>query len=340
MKVNISLSELATQIEAQLTGAEEEIWVNGVSTLKHADKKAVSFFVNAAYREELANTQAAAVILAPKDQVYCQVPSLVMANPYLGYARATALFNPPVRKKPGIHPTAWVSTESQIDVSASIGAQAVVEAGCQIGADVQIGAGCVIAEGVQIGKDSQLVANVTVCQGTRIGQRVLIHPGAVIGADGFGFANDNGQWFKIPQLGSVLIEDDVEIGANTTIDRGALEDTYIATGVKIDNQVQIAHNVHIGAYTAIAGCVGIAGSTHIGQYCMIAGGVGIVGHIKIVDNVHITGGSMVLQSILTAGVFSSGTPLESNRRWHRNYHRFKQLDELAKRLQQLEQKIK
>ena len=173
-----------------------------------------------------------------------------------------------------------------------------------------------------------------------MGQRVLIHPGAVIGSDGFGLANDNGKWVKIPQLGGVIIADDVEIGANTTIDKGSLEDTVIGQGVKLDNQIQIGHNVHIGAYTAIAGCVGIAGSTRIGRHCMIAGGVGIVGHIELVDNVQVTGGSVVLQSITEPGIYSSGSPLELNRRWRRNYHRLKKLDEMARHLQHLEQIIK
>ncbi|MDY6994453.1 MAG: UDP-3-O-(3-hydroxymyristoyl)glucosamine N-acyltransferase, partial [Pseudomonadota bacterium] len=222
----------------------------------------------------------------------------------------------------------------------SVGPQAVIEAGAQLGADVIVGPGCVISAGVIIDEQCHLIANVTVCSGTRMGKRVLIHPGAVIGSDGFGLANDEGKWVKIPQLGGVVIADDVEIGANTTIDKGALEDTFIDQGVKLDNQIQIGHNVQIGAYTAIAGCVGIAGSTRIGRYCMIAGGVGIVGHIELVDNVHVTGGSIVLQSITEPGTYSSGTPLEPNRRWRRTYHRLKKLDEMARHLQHLEQTIK
>jgi len=232
-----------------------------------------------------------------------------------------------------------VSTDAIFDESTvSIGPQAVIEAGAILGCDVVIGPSCVIGQGVKIGNNSQLIANVTLCAGTQLGQRIIIHPGAVIGSDGFGNANDAGKWVKVPQLGGVIIHDAVEIGANTTIDKGALEDTVIGVGVKLDNQIQIGHNVQIGEHTAIAGCVGIAGSTCIGRYCMIGGGVGIAGHLELVDHVHVTGGSIVLQSIREPGVYSSGTPLELNQRWHRNYHRFKHLDEMARRLQTIEKK--
>lgn len=328
----IQLTTLATQIGAQLQGATAEVAVWGVATLRRASQNEVSFFTSHLYRDELAKTQAAAVILASKNQRYCKVPVLVMDNPYLGYARAATLFSPPVTLPTGIHPHAWVSPKANLDPTVSVCAHAVVDAHVTLGRDVSIGPGCVLEKGVKVGDQSRLVAKVTVCSGTRIGQRVLIHPGAVIGADGFGFANDQGKWVKVPQLGGVIIGDDVEIGANTTIDKGALEDTIISNGVKLDNQIQIGHNVQIGEHTAIAGCVGIAGSTRIGRHCMIAGGVGIVGHIEIVDQVHVTGGSIVLQSILEAGVYSSGTPLQLSQHWRRNYHRFKHFDEFAQQL--------
>lgn len=339
MKVSIDLAELAAQIGARLEGATIPLVIEGIATLAQAQETEISFFTHRAYRAELTKTRAAAVILAPENQNYCKVPVLLMANPYLGYARAATLLNPLTPPPPGIHPTAWVSPDAIIDSTAFVGAQAVIEAGVVLGAGVKIGPSCVLEADVQVGAESRLVAHVTLCRGTQLGQRVIIHPGAVIGADGFGLANDQGVWVKIPQLGGVLIGDDVEIGANTTIDKGALENTIIGTGVKIDNQVQIAHNVQIGDHTAIAGCVGIAGSTKIGRYCMIAGGVGIVGHIEITDHVQLTGGSIVLQSISQAGVYSSGTPLQLNQSWHRNYHRFKSLDDIAQRLKQLEQKI-
>lgn len=336
----MKLSQLATQIEAQLVGASSDLSIIGIATLKTAQANEVSFFTNPLYHEELTRTHAAAVIIAEKDSQHCNAPMLVMSNPYLGYARAASLLNPPAPVIAGIHPTAWLSAEAQVDSTASIGAQAVIEAGAFIHHHVTIGAGCFIGKNVVIDEGCSLMANVTICAGSQLGKRVLIHSGAVIGADGFGLANDNGTWIKIPQLGGVVIGDDVEIGANTTIDRGALENTVINQGVKLDNQVQIAHNVHIGEHTAIAGCVGIAGSTRIGRYCTIAGGVGIVGHIELVDHVHVTGGSIVLQSILTPGVYSSGTPLQTSTHWRRNYHRFKQLDEITRRLQTLERSIK
>lgn len=336
----MKLSQLAMQIGAQLVGTLSDLSVVGIATLKTARKDEISFFTNHLYREDLAKTEAAAIIIAEKDSHNCNLPMLIMDNPYLGYARAAALLNPPEPIIAGIHPTAWVSPEAHLAPQVAVGAQAVIEAKAYIHNNVSIGAGCFIGKDVIIDEASRLMANVTVCAGSQLGKRVLIHPGAVIGADGFGLANDNGIWVKIPQLGVVIIGDDVEIGANTTIDRGALENTIISQGVKLDNQVQIAHNVHIGEHTAIAGCVGIAGSTQIGRYCTIAGGVGIVGHIKLVDHVHVTGGSIVLQSILTPGVYSSGTPLQVNTRWRRNYHRFKQLDEIARRLQTLEQMAK
>ncbi|MDD2815827.1 MAG: UDP-3-O-(3-hydroxymyristoyl)glucosamine N-acyltransferase [Thiotrichaceae bacterium] len=340
MSMTLSLAALATQLGAQLHEGDPEHCVRGVTTLKRATAHEISFFSNRLYREELAQTQAAAVIIATKDLRYCAVPKLVMNNPYLGYALAARLFNPPKPHIPEIHPTAWVSPHAQLHPSVAIGAQAVIEAGAVLAEGVSIGAGCVLNENISIGAHSQLMPNVTLYSNTHIGERCLIHSGAVLGADGFGLANDRGQWLKVPQLGGVVLGDDVEVGANTTIDRGALEDTIIGNGVKLDNQIQIAHNVQIGDHTAIAGCVGIAGSTRIGKHCMIAGGVGIVGHIELADNVNVTGGSVILQSITEPGVYSSGTPLQTNQQWHRNYHRFKQLDELAKRLQQLEQPLK
>lgn len=336
MMVSIDLGELAKHIGARLEGTTGLQYVSGVASLERATPKQVSFFSNRAYRHELQKTQAAAVILKDDDRGDCPVAVLVMDNPYLGYARAAAWFNPPPRAVAGIHPSAVVDDTAIIASSASIGAHVVIEAHAQIGEHSVIGPGSWVQAGVVVGQECRLIARVCLLTGTHLGNRVCIHPGAVLGADGFGLANDSGVWVKIPQLGGVRIGDDVEIGANTTIDRGALEDTIIEQGAKLDNQIQIAHNVHIGAHTAIAGCVGIAGSTRIGRHCMIAGGVGIVGHITIADQVHITGGSIVLQSITQPGVYSSGTPLQANAPWHRNYHRFKQLDEFAKRLHALE----
>ncbi len=208
-----------------------------------------------------------------------------------------------------------------------------------IGAGVQIAGGCYIGAGSTIGADSRVSANVVICHGVTIGERVNIAPGAVIGSDGFGLANEDGKWINVPQLGSVRIGDDVDIGANTTIDRGALEDTVLEEGVRLDNQIQVAHNVHIGAHTAIAGCVGISGSARIGKHCMIGGGAGIVGHLEIADNVVITGMTMVTRSISRPGVYSSGVPAQDNDSWNRNYARLRQLDKLARKVQKLERSL-
>jgi len=336
----MNLALLAEKIGARLEGALVDLPIQGVSTLTRAGPQEISFYSNGTYREELAKTQAAAVIIAPKNRHLCKVPVLLIDNPYLGYARAANLFNPPAPVVPGIHATAWIAPTANIAPSAYIGANVVIEAQAVIGDYSFIGPGCILETGVKVGAYCQLKAQVTLCTLTRLGNRVIVHPGAVIGSDGFGLANDQGIWVKVPHLGGVILGDDVEIGANTTIDKGSLGDTVLENGVKLDNQIQIAHNVHIGEHTAIAGCVGIAGSTRVGKHCIIGGGVAIAGHLELVDHVHITGGSMILQSIDSPGVYSSGTPLQTNRAWHRNYHRFKQLDELFKRIQQLEEQVK
>ncbi|MDQ2695806.1 MAG: UDP-3-O-(3-hydroxymyristoyl)glucosamine N-acyltransferase, partial [Pseudomonadota bacterium] len=209
-----------------------------------------------------------------------------------------------------------------------------------LGPGVFVGPVCVVGEGAVLGEATRLMANVTVCHGVRLGRRVLVHPGAVIGSDGFGLANDAGRWIKIPQLGGVVIGDDVEIGANTTIDRGALDDTVIEEGVKLDNQIQVAHNVHIGAHTAVAGCVGIAGSARIGRHCTQAGGVGVAGHLEIADHVHVTGMSMVTESITAPGVYSSGLGVEPGRVWKKIRVHLRHLDDLARRVAALEKKVR
>ena len=261
---------------------------------------------------------------------------MVVSDPYLGYARTAAILNPPLVTQGGIHPAASIAPGSTLHPSAAVGAGCVVEEGAAIGSQVVLGPGCYIGRGATIGDGSRLTANVTVCHGSVIGKRVQIQPGVVIGGDGFGLANDQGVWIKIPQLGRVVIGDDVEIGANTTIDRGALDDTVIEDGVKLDNQIQVAHNVRIGAHTVIAACTGISGSTRIGRRCVIGGGVGIVGHLEIADDVQITGMSFVHKSLPEAGVYSSGTPLEPTQQWRKNFIRFHKLDDLVRRVRHLE----
>jgi UDP-3-O-[3-hydroxymyristoyl] glucosamine N-acyltransferase len=263
-----------------------------------------------------------------------------MENPYLGYARAAAVLNPPVSWSGGIHETASVCSDARVHQSAWVGPNAVIEAGAQIEADVFVGPCCTVGRDTLVGESTRLVANVTLCHGVRIGRRVLVHPGAVVGADGFGIANDEGVWVKVPQLGGVQIADDVEIGANTTIDRGALEDTVIETGVKLDNQIQIGHNVRVGPHTAIAGCVAIAGSVRIGARCTIGGSSALSGHIEIADDVHLTGGTQVAKSIPAPGIYSSGIPAQENRNWRKMVTRFAQLDSLFRRLRVLERHSK
>lgn len=335
----ISLGELAKQLGVELVG-DASCSITGVATLQTAKPGQISFLANSRYRRYLASSQASAVILRPDDMEGCSVNALVSTNPYLTYARVATLLNPQARQLAGIHPSAVVEPSASIDPDAAIAANCYIAAGASIAAGVQIGSGCAVGEDASIGADSRLAANVSIADGVEIGQRVLIHSGAVIGSDGFGFAPDQGEWFKVPQLGSVIIGDDVEIGANTTIDRGALEDTVIEEGVKLDNQLQIAHNVRIGAHTAIAGATAIAGSTTIGKRCQIGGAVGIVGHLTIVDDVHITAMSLVTGNIKQSGLYSSGTPLASNKEWRKNAARFGQLDDMARRLRALEKQLK
>lgn len=335
--MGVTLSQLAALLGADLRG-DPQIVIHHVAPLETARTGDLSFLANRRYARHLGSTRASAVLLTQTDQPMCPVSSLVLDNPYLGFARAASLLTPKKSIAPGVHERAWVSPQAEVDVSVAIGPQAVVEAGARIGRDSVIGPGCIVCEGVSLGEQSTLVANVTLCRDVRVGARALIHPGAVIGADGFGIANDDGAWVKVPQMGRVVIGVDVEIGANTTIDRGALEDTVIGDGVKIDNQVQIGHNVTIGDHTAIAGCAGIAGSARVGKRCTLGGGVGIGGHLEIVDDVHLTGATLVHSSITTPGIYSSGMVAQDNATWRKNTARLRRLDEMARRLRTLEER--
>lgn len=336
--MEFSLGDLAERFGGEVHG-DIGCTVHAVAALDQAGPGEISFLANPHYRGLLAATRASAVILAPRYVGDCLTNALVTDNPYAVYARVTQLLYPPRRPPAGVHPTACVESSSVIKDGVSIGAHAVIGAQVRLGRDVRIGPGCVIEDGVEIGAGSTLVAHVTVRHGCRIGERALIHPGAVIGSDGFGFARERDAWIKIPQLGCVNIGDDVEVGSNTTIDRGALGDTVLENGVKLDNQIQVAHNVHIGAHTAIAGCTGIAGSARIGRRCAIGGGVGILGHLEIADDVQITARTLVTQSITASGSYSSGAPLETTAAWRKNHARMKQLDEMAKRLHELEKLV-
>ena len=330
-----SLAELAVRHGLELRG-DPDARVARVGTLHGAGPDAVSFLANPRYRKYLATTRAGAVVVEPAFADACPVPVLVAANPYAAYARIAADLHPAPDFTPGISPGAHVAADAEVAADAGVAPGAVIEAGARVGAGAWVGPNCVVGAGAEIGPGSRLVASVTLCHGVRLGARVLVHPGVVIGADGFGIAREPAGWTKVPQVGSVVIGDDVEIGANTTIDRGAIEDTVIEDGVKLDNQIQVGHNVRIGAHTVVAGCAGISGSTTVGRNCMIAGAVGIAGHLEIADGVVITGLSMVSHSIREPGVYSGALPLDEAARWRRNAARFRQLDKLAKRVARLE----
>jgi len=329
------LDDIAGRVDAQLVG-DADCMISSLSVLQDAQFGSISFLSNRKYRKHLKTTKASAVILGADFLDDCPTNALVSDNPYLSFAKVAQLMMELPVKKAGQHASAIVAASAQVDVSARIGPGVVIEEYAVIGAKVDIGAGCVVGRGCEIGDESRLAANVTLCHEVTLGQRVLVHPGAVIGSDGFGLANDDGRWVKVPQLGSVSIGDDVEIGANTTIDRGAIKDTVIGNGVKLDNQVQIAHNVKIGEHTAIAACVGIAGSTKIGKHCTLAGGVGVVGHLDIVDNVHFSAQTLVTRSYSEPGYFSGNLPAAPNSAWRKTIARIRQLEEITQRIRHLE----
>lgn len=337
MRPRHALAELAERFGLALRG-DGRGYVEGVGTLGAAGPEQLSFLASAQYRGQLAATRAGAVIVREADAAACPVPALIAADPYVAYARIAALFDHVPAAPPGIHPSAVVAAEASIAGGASIGPFCVVEAGAVVEDGAVVGPHCTIGPDCRVGAGSRLVARVTLVLRVELGRRVLVHPGAVIGADGFGLAFERDHWIKVPQLGGVRIGDDCEIGANTTIDRGAIDDTVLETDVRLDNQIQIAHNVHIGAHTALAGCAAVAGSARIGRYCLIGGGAGILGHLEIADKVTVTARSLVTHSIREPGEYSSGTPIQENRLWRRNAARFKHLDELARRLAQLANK--
>jgi UDP-3-O-[3-hydroxymyristoyl] glucosamine N-acyltransferase len=322
---DFSLGELAVRYGLTLRG-EPGIKVRSVATLSHAEPGTISFLANSRYRKLLETTRASAVVLRAEDESHCPVPALIDPNPYLAYARIAGLLHPEPRREPGIHASAVVGPRAKVAASASIGPLAVVEDDAEIGERAAIGPGCIVQAGAKVGADSVLVASVNLYPGVTLGARCILHAGAVVGADGFGFAGNAGAWVKVPQVGSVRIGDDVEIGASTTIDRGAIDDTVVENGVKLDNQIQVGHNVVIGAHTAIAACTGISGSTVIGQRCMIGGMVGFAGHLTIADDVVVTGCSLVSASIKKAGSYSSGMPTVETRVWRRMVAHLRRLD--------------
>ncbi|MBA0167459.1 MULTISPECIES: UDP-3-O-(3-hydroxymyristoyl)glucosamine N-acyltransferase [Pectobacterium] len=335
---SIRLDALAQQLDAQLHG-DGDIVITGVASMHSAKTGQITFLSDSRYREQLAGTQASAVVLTEADLPYCQVTALVVKNPYLTYARMAQLLDTTPQPATDIAPSAVIAPDATLGQQVSVGANAVIESGAQLGDGVVIGPGCFIGKDARIGAGTRLWANVTIYHRVELGEHCLIQSGTVIGSDGFGYANDRGNWVKIPQLGTVRIGDRVEIGASTTIDRGALDDTVIGNGVIIDNQCQIAHNVVIGDNTAVAGGVIMAGSLKIGRYCMIGGASVINGHMEICDKVTVTGMGMVMRPITEPGVYSSGIPLQPNKVWRKTAALVMNIDEISKRLKAVERKV-
>ena len=338
MTVSYSLKDIAEHIGADVCG-DINYRVYGINTLRLAGANELAFLANNAYRQDLEKTQAGVVILNSEMAKYFAGQKLIVVNPYLGYAMATALFDRAPVAATGIHPRAVVADSANIDPSASIGPLAVIGEGVTIGANTRIGAGTIIDNRVAIGENCRIAGNVSIYHGVVLGDFVTIHSGAVIGADGFGFAQHEGRWIKIHQLGGVVVGNNVEIGACTTIDRGALDDTVIEDGVIVDNHVQIAHNVQVGENTAMAAFTGISGSTVIGKNCTFAGRAGCVGHITLCDGSHLTGGTILTKSLHEPGSYSSGTMFSKTLEWKKNAVRFNQLDNLAQRVRKLEKKL-
>lgn len=334
----MKLQQIAEILNAELVG-DDSLSISRIATLENATGNEISFLANKKYRSKLASTQAGAVILSPQDADYFTGNKIIVANPYLAYALLAQAMDTTPEPATNVHPSAIIDPTAKLDQSVSVGANVVIEEGVEIAAGSSIGAGSFIGKGAKIGTNTKIWANVTIYHQVEIGNSCLIHANTVIGADGFGYANEKGQWVKIPQLGTVVIGDNVEVGASTTIDRGAIDDTIIERNVIIDNQVQIAHNVVVKEGTAIAGCTVIAGSTTIGKYCQIGGLSGIAGHIEIADGVVLTGMSMVISGIDKPGVYSSGVPHSENKDWRRNMAQLRQLSAINKRLKAVEKSL-
>jgi UDP-3-O-[3-hydroxymyristoyl] glucosamine N-acyltransferase len=331
----VTLGELAVRFGLALRGDPARV-VESVGTLDSAGERQVAFLADPRLADRLARCRAGAVILHPAAQSASPVDCLLADNPHAAFARIAAVLHPLQIEAPGVHPSAVVATDAVIHPEAHIGPLSVIGARVRIGARVVVGAGCVVAEDADLAEDVRLVARVTVLARVTIGARSILHPGSVVGSEGFGYAPEGPAWVHVPQVGTVRIGQDVEIGANTTIDRGALTDTVIGDGVKIDNLVQIGHNCTVGEHTAIAGCAGLAGSTHVGARCRVGGGVGLAGHLTVCDDVTLTGYSFVTSDIREPGVYSGGIPAAAATDWRRVVGRLKRLDGLARRVADLE----
>ncbi|MFD1621641.1 UDP-3-O-(3-hydroxymyristoyl)glucosamine N-acyltransferase [Thalassotalea marina] len=336
--MSYTLAELADKIGATVHG-DNNCLIHSLATLTQAQQGQIAFLSNSKYRQQLAITKASAVIISEDCLEECPTNALVMKNPYLGYAYVAQMLDTTPKPAYSIHPSAIVDESVKLGEGVTIGANTVVEAGVELADNVCIGTGCFVGQDVKIGANTTVWANVSIYHRVIIGHSCLIQANTVIGSDGFGYANDKGKWIKIPQLGSVIIGNNVEIGASTTIDRGALGDTEIKDGVILDNQIQIAHNVVIGENTAMAACSVIAGSTVIGKHCTIAGLVGVNGHINIADGCVFTGMTMVTKDITTGGVYSSGSPCQPNKEWHKTNARIRKLEATNAKIKTLEQQV-
>ena len=336
--MSVTLGQLATLLGAELHG-DASVEVSRVANLETAQPGEISFLSDSKYQSFLSKTQATAVLLKPADLAACQTNALVLKDPYVGFARVAQLLDTSPKPASNIHPSAVIAADVQLGEGVAVGANAVIESGVVLGDGVLIGPGCFVGQHSRIGKGTRLWANVTIYHNVQIGEACLFQSGCVIGADGFGYANERGEWIKIPQVGGVVIGNRVEVGACTTIDRGAIDDTKIADNVIIDNQCQIAHNVEIGYGTAIAGAATFAGSTKIGKYCIIGGASVFNGHIQVCDQVTVTGMAMVMRSITEPGIYSSGIPAQTNKEWRKTAARVLHIDEMHKRLGRLDRLV-
>ena len=334
-----TLAELSARFELELHGDGEHL-IAGVGTLDSAAPDQITFLANPSYRKQLPETGAGAVILQERDVETCPTHALVAPDPYVAYARVAGLFDPRPKPEPGIHPTAVVSPSASLGKNVSLAAHVVIGANCQIGDGCVIGPGTVIEDNSSLGEACRLYSNVSIGCGVKIGNRVIMHPGAVIGADGFGIAFATDHWEKVPQLGNVIIGDDCEIGANSCVDRGAVGDTVLEEDVRLDNLVQIAHNVRVGAHTAIASMGGAAGSATIGKYCMLAGQAAVAGHTEIADRTILGAASKAMKPIKQSGETWSGLiPAQPIREWQRSLSRLRKLDELTRKVRELEKRL-
>lgn len=334
----VTLAELAQRFNGKIQGRGDLV-IEDVASLDKAGPRHIAFLSGRKFHKHLAGTQAGAVILAPADAPAYAGTALLVDNPHACFARVARMLRPLPSITPGIHPTAVVARGTKVAPSAWIGPHSVIEGGVVIGEETQVGSGCYIGEATAIGDRCRIYANVVINRDCVLGNDCIVHPGTVIGSDGFGYAKDGDEWIKVPQLGRVIIGERVEIGANTTIDRGALEDTVIGNGVKLDNLIQIAHNVKIGENTAMAAFVGVAGSAVIGKRCTMGGRAGILGHLEIGDDVHVMATSLVTATLPRPGSYSSAFKAEPAERWHKSVARLNQLDDIARRLRALEQKL-